>query len=113
MNWTEARNLLLGLKRAAQDHALTGLEIFIFTDNTTAEGAFWKGYSPIKELSEIVLEMRKLEMQFDLILHFTHVSGTRMIAQGTDGLSRADHSTGVMVGEDMTTFIPLNESAFD
>ena len=35
-NWREARNLLLDLKRAAQDHPLRGLEIFIFTYNTTA-----------------------------------------------------------------------------
>jgi hypothetical protein len=31
-----------------------------------------------------------------------------MIAQGTDGLSRADHSEGVMQGLDMRAFIPLH-----
>ena len=50
-NWREARNLLLGLKKAAEDHAVTGLEVLIFTDSSTAEGAFWKGYSPVKALS--------------------------------------------------------------
>ena len=38
-------------------------------------------------------------MTTDLILHVVHVSGRRMIQQGTDGLSRADHSSGVMKGD--------------
>jgi hypothetical protein len=33
-----------------------------------------------------------------------------MIAQGTDGLSRANHSEGVMKGTDMKVFIPLHLS---
>jgi hypothetical protein len=41
------------------------------------------------------------------------VSGTRMIAQGTDGLSRGDHSAGVMQGLPMTQFIPLHLSALE
>jgi hypothetical protein len=35
-----------------------------------------------------------------------------MIAQGTDGLSRVDHSTGVMQGRDIRDWVPLNENAF-
>ena len=112
-NWREATNLLEGLRRAIHDHALEGLEVFIFTDNTTAESTYWKGWSRDKALSDIVLEMRKLEMEHDIVLHIIHVSGSRMIRQGTDGLSRADHSNGVMNGEDMTRHVPLNESAFE
>jgi hypothetical protein len=111
-SYRETKNLLQGLKRATQDHGLHGLEIFIFTDNTTAEATFWKGSSKNKDLSDLVLEMRKLEMENDLILHVIHVSGTRMIQQGTDGLSRADHSNGVMSGDPMTQHIPLDETAF-
>jgi len=112
-NWREARNLLDGLRRALEAHPCRGLEVFIFTDNTTAESVYWKGYSSNRELSEIVLGMRLLEMEYDLVLHVTHVSGSRMISQGTDGLLRADHSAGVMAGMGMTYYIPLNESAFD
>ena len=36
-----------------------------------------------------------------------------MIEQGTDGLSRGDHSQGVMLGKPMIDFVPLNLSAFD
>ncbi len=31
-----------------------------------------------------------------------------MIAEGTDGLSRADHGEGVMLGRDIRCFIPLH-----
>src|SRR6056300_31347 len=110
-NWREATNLLEGLRRAIDDHKLSGLEIFIFTDNSTAETTYWKGSSKNKELSRIVLEMRKLEMENDLILHVIHVSGTRMIQQGTDGISRADHSNGVMSGDNMVQHIPLHLDA--
>lgn len=36
-----------------------------------------------------------------------------MIAQGTDGLSRADHSQGVMQGKPIEDFIPLHLDPFD
>ena len=36
-----------------------------------------------------------------------------MIAQGTDGLSHGDHSTGVMGGKSMQSFIPLHLNAFE
>jgi len=101
-NWREAQNLLDGLTTAVKEHCVTGMELFIFTDNSTAESTFWKGYSKNKELSRIVLSMRKLEMEEDLVIHVIHVSGSRMINQGTDGLSRADQSTGVMQGLPMS-----------
>ena len=43
-------------------------------------------------------------------IHFIRVSGTRMIAQGSNGLSRGNVSEGVMHGETMSSFIVLNES---
>ena len=48
-----------------------------------------------------------------MILHIVHVSGKRMIAQGTDGLSRGDHSTGVMTGQSILDFVPLHLGAFE
>jgi hypothetical protein len=43
-----------------------------------------------------------------------HVSGRRMIAQGTDGLSRADHLEGVMQGtRRMEEYMPLHLDALD
>lgn len=43
--------------------------------------------------------------------HVVHVAGTRMIEQGTDGLSRGDHNAGVMQGDEMLNHIPLHVSA--
>lgn len=53
---------------------------------------------------------RKLEMIAGIKLHLIHVAGTRMIFQGSDGLSRGNLSEGVMRSEEMTSFIPLHLS---
>lgn len=112
-NWRELSNLVSMLKKVMVDGQLIGAEIFIFTDNSTAEAAFSKGTSKSRKLFELVLELKVLEVERDVHIHLIHVSGKRMIHQGTDGLSRADKSTGVMAGEDMLTFIPLHHSAVD
>jgi hypothetical protein len=67
---------------------LVQTELYIYTDNTTAEGAYYKGNSPNRHLFSLVLRLRLLEMQASIQLHVIHVAGTRMIYQGTDGLSR-------------------------
>ena len=46
-------------------------------------------------------------------LHIFHVTGTRMIAQGTDGVSRGYLALGGMAGEAMNAFIPIHLSAVD
>jgi hypothetical protein len=97
-NWRELNNLVEALEGTCKEHDLRWCEILLFTDNMTAKAAFWKGTSKSPKLFELVLHLRKLEMARDLILHVIHVSGRRMIAQGTDGLSCADHSEGVMKG---------------
>lgn len=83
------------------------------TDNSTAKAAFWKGTSTSLPLFKLVLELKQLEMESDIILHVIHVSGKRMIAQGTDGLSRADHSEGVMQGKPIANFVPLHLDALE
>jgi hypothetical protein len=57
--------------------------------------------------------MRVLESRFNLILHVSHVSGLRMIAQGGDGVSRGILNERVMAGKDMLSFIPLDKSALE
>jgi hypothetical protein len=44
-----------------------------------------------------------------LFIHLIWVARTRMIAQGTDGVSRRDLGNGVMSGESMLKHVPLNE----
>jgi hypothetical protein len=43
----------------------------------------------------------------------SHVSGERMKAQGTDGVSRGQLKEGVSVGKDMLSFIPFHLSAME
>jgi hypothetical protein len=112
-NWRKLSNLVQALKNIIIDCGLRDCEIFIFTDNTTAEGAFWKGTAKSPKLFELVLEIKMLELAYGLIIHVVHVSGKRMIRQGTDALSRGNHSQGVMAGEPMQSFIPLHLSAID
>jgi hypothetical protein len=109
-NWRELNNLVEALERIVVEQALSGSEIFIFTDNSTTEAAFWKGISSSPLLFELVLRLKELEFAFDLTLHVIHVSGRRMIDEGADGLSRADHGDGVMTGEDIRKYFPLHLS---
>jgi hypothetical protein len=99
--WRELNNLVLALERLLNENKLRGSEIFIFTDNSTAEAAFWKGTSQSEKLFELVLWLREMELEHDLILHVVHVAGKRMIDQGADALSRADYNVGVMRGIDI------------
>jgi len=111
-NWREFTNLVEYLEERGAEGQLFDSEVFMFTDNSTAEAAFWKGTSKSRKLLDLVLRLRELEMQTGMILHIIHVSGKRMIAQGTDGLSRGDHSTGVMTGQSLTAFVPIHLDAF-
>jgi hypothetical protein len=112
-NWRELGNMLELIKGFVKGGEFESFELFIFTDNYTAKNAFWKGPSNLRRLYELVLELRTLAHEHGLLLHVTHLSGKRMIAQGTDGLSRADHSQGVMQGLGMVDYMPLHEDPFD
>jgi hypothetical protein len=59
------------------------------------------------------LRLWKLEMEHGLFIHLVWVSGKRMIAQGTNGLSRGDLTTGVMKGDHMLDYVPLHLSVVD
>jgi hypothetical protein len=107
-NWRELNNLVEALERVVLEHDMRGSEIFIFTDNSVAEAAFWKGSSKSKALFKLVLRLKRLELEHDITLHVIHVSGRRMIAEGADDLSRAYHRVGDMLGKDIRFFIPLH-----
>jgi hypothetical protein len=112
-NWRELGNLVMALENQVRQKGLRDCELFLFTDNTTAEAAFWKGSSTSPKLFELVLRLKLLEVEADLIIHVVHVAGKRMIDQGTDGLSRGDTSTGVMQRISMQQFVPLHLSALE
>jgi hypothetical protein len=110
-NYREFRNLVEMIEELVRAGTLRGHELFMFTDNSTAESAFFKGTSSSEKLFNLVLRLRKIEMEGDLFIHLVHVAGTRMIWSGVDGLSRGDHNAGVMAGESMLSFVPLAQSA--
>jgi hypothetical protein len=112
-NWQELANLVESLEIEVRDRGLKDCEIFLFTDNTTAEAAYWKGTSKSEWLFDLVLWLRLLEMKNALIIHVVHVAGTCMQAQGTYGISRGDKSMGVMRGIPMEEFCPLHKSALE
>ena len=112
-NYRELRNLVETVEEEALNGYLTGGEFWLFTDNTTAEGCFFRGGSSSKLLHDLVLRLRKIELEYDLTLHVVHVAGTRMIAQGTDGLSRGIFLEGVVRGEDMLSFVDLSRTAVE
>jgi hypothetical protein len=112
-NFRELRNLVEALEEGAENGELLHSEVFIFTDNSTAESVFYKGNTTGKRLFELVLRLRRLEMAGSCIINMIHVAGTRMIRQGTDGLSRGLLNEGVMAGASMLSFVLLNEGVLE
>jgi hypothetical protein len=110
-NFRELRNLVEMTESLVAKQMLNGHELFMFTDNSTAESAFFKGTSLSKKLFDLVLRLRKIEMEGNLFVHLVHVAGTRMISSGVDGLSRGDHNAGAMADESMPSFVPLSQNA--
>jgi len=112
-NYKELKNIVDTLHKYASDGFLRDTEIWMFTDNSVAESAYFRGTSKSRQLFELVLQLRKLEMAAGCRIFVIHVTGTRMIAQGTDGLSRGDQNAGVMSGRNMLDYVPLHRSAVE
>jgi hypothetical protein len=112
-NWREFANVVDSLEEEARSGNLEDSEVFMFTDNSTVESCAVKGSSSSEKLFELVVRLRCLTTEFGIKLHIFHVAGTRMIAQGTDGVSRGFLGAGVMLGESMTSFIPIHLSALE
>ena len=112
-NFKELCNLVEFTEKEAERGRLRNCEYFLFTDNSTAESCFYRGMSSSKILHSLVLRLRLLEMKYGMCIHLIHVSGTRMIAQGTDGASRGSLMEGVLAGHDMLTFVDLAKTAVE
>ena len=112
-NYKELHNLVDTIESEARLGHLRNCILFIFTDNSTAESCFFRGSSSSPHLHADVLRLRKLEMEYAIACLLIHVSGKRMIAQGTDGLSRGSLMEGVMAGHDMLYFVDLSRTAIE
>jgi hypothetical protein len=112
-NFREFENIVETLEAEDDAGNLTGALVYIFTDNSTVEAAVYKGNSSSQKLFEMVLRLKKLEMKNGATFLVTHVSGKRMMAQDTDGVSRGQFKEGVTAGQAMLSFVPLSKSALE
>ena len=111
-NFREACNLTAKAEEMGNRGLLSDREIFIFTDNSTYEGTFYKGHSKTSAaLTDLVRRLRMLERKHGAIIHVIHIAGTRMKSAGVDGLSRGDLVEGIMKGSNPWAAIPINEDA--
>ena len=110
-NFREFENVVCALEEEGSQGNLEDAIVFLCTDNSTVEAALAKGNSSSRKLFELVLRVRLLQMKYKCSIIVTHVAGKRMVAQGTDGVSRGHLKEGVSTGEDMLSFIPLHLSA--
>ena len=76
----------------------------MFANSLTAESYFHQGSSSVPQLHQLVVCLGKLVTKHGILVHLIHVSGTRMIAQGTDGCSHGFLMEGVMAGQDIFYF---------
>jgi len=61
--------------------------VIFCTDNSIVEAALYKGTSDSPLLLEMVIEFQGMLMKYGCQAFVSHVAGTRMIAQGGEGLS--------------------------
>jgi hypothetical protein len=101
------------LEAQVEDGRIRGGEVFLFTDNSTAELVSFKGNSTLERLFELMLQLQKIEMKGPLLLHAIHVAGTRMIEEGADGGSRGNLLPGAMAGHSVIDFVPLHLLALE
>jgi hypothetical protein len=88
-NWKEFDKLVESLEEEAQGGGLKRTAVYMFTDNSTVEAAIHSGRSTSPRLRALVIRFLQLQMMNDCSVEVFHVAGTRMIAQGTDGIPEA------------------------
>ena len=74
------------------------------------EATYWKSSPKSQPLFGVVLQLKMLEMKYELVLHVIHIGGKKMKRQGTDSLSSDSIFRGVLSGKPMTFFVPLDSS---
>jgi len=112
-NWREFANLVKGVVSQAKKGALLNTLLFLFTDNSTVEAAIAKGNSTSPLLFDLVIELKTAEMRYGFRSHVIHISGSRMVSQGTDGVSRGNLQHSAILSKPIRMFAPINLSAFE
>lgn len=105
-NWREFRNLVLTLEEEQKKGTLDGSFIVLATDNQVAESCIYKGNSKSPELFDLIVRLRNVELQTGAKIIVTHVSGRRMMLQGTDAVSRGAMNVGTALGRSLLDYCP-------
>jgi ribonuclease HI len=56
-NYRELQNLVNAMLRAAQEGRLDGCEVFLYADNQTAEGSYFRGTAKSRALFELIVTL--------------------------------------------------------
>jgi len=112
-NFREFCNLVETLEEEEKSGSLNNAYLIMATDNSTVEAALFKGNSTSKKLFDLIVRFRFLELRTGSTFVVTHVSGTRMKSQGTDGISRGQLSEGITIGEYMLSFCPWGKDCLE
>lgn len=112
-NYKELENVVSTIEEEGLTGNLNQSVMFFFTDNSTVEAALSKGNSTSRKLFDLVVRFRKLQFAHGNQVVVSHVSGKRMVAQGTDGVSRGNLMEGVGGGLDLMSFVPLHLTALE
>ena len=111
-NYRETCNFVRKIEELVENGDVEkGSELWVFTDNFVFESCYSSGSASTKDLHELITRLRRMEMYGSLFIHVVWVAGTRMIMQGTDGLSRGDCTSGVLTKGDFLSYIPIGLSA--
>ena len=87
-NFRELFNLVQTMEEETMSGHLRHTQLWLSTENSTAESCFVKGSSTSKLLHGLILRLRKVEMEYGVTIFLVHCTGARVVAQGTDGLLR-------------------------
>ena len=112
-NFREFCNLVETLEHEASMNRLNNSTIIIATDNSTVESCIYKGNSTNHKLFDLIIRFKDLELKTGSKFLITHVSGKRMMHQGTDGISRGHLREGVSLGASMLSFCPWGLCALE
>ena len=111
-NFKELHNLVDTLEKEYENRNFHNTKVFLCTDNSVAERAFIKGSSKSPLLFLLVLRLHKLQLKTNFKLHVLHVAGSRMVEQGTDGLSRGIIYEGLLGSRyNFLRYLPLDKSS--
>jgi hypothetical protein len=78
-NYREFANLVETMEFDGREGLLSELVVYMATDNATVENCLYKGISSSPKLHDLIVRLRKAELEFGFRLFVTHVSGKRMM----------------------------------